>query len=101
MQRRIMLVDLSHLAEGAPAKIAVTSVPNVSLADCLKAARGVEPRSHLMGNRFVLDEAVLTCRLNGLLVQVHCVEIAAFDASDLGADQCRAVSEILGAIVGQ
>src|SRR5580693_358533 len=101
MQRRIMLVNLPHLAEGAPAKITVACVPKVGLADCLEAAHGVKPRSHLMGDRFVLDEAVLTCRLNGLLIQVHGVEIAALEASDLGGDQCRAVSEILGAILGQ
>src|SRR6267143_4408925 len=98
MQRRVLLVELPHLAEGSPAKIAVACAPKVSLGECLEAPRSVKPRSRLMGKRFVLDEAVLTCRSNGLLIQVHCVEIAAVDASDLGGDQRCAVPEILGTI---
>ncbi len=54
-----------------------------------------------MGDRFVLDEAILTGRLNGLLIEVHCVEIAALDARDLCGDQFCPVSEILGAVLGQ
>src|ERR1700730_4748160 len=98
MQRRLLLVELPHLAEGSPAKIAVACAPKVSLGKCLEAARGVKSRSRLMGNRFVLDEAVLTCRSNGLLIQMHSVEIAALAATDLGDDYRRVVPEILGTI---
>jgi len=38
-----------------------------------------------MGQRFVLDEAVLVSRLNRLLVQLHRVEGAVFEAGDHAA----------------
>ena len=69
------------------------------MADHLEAARQVEPRGRLMGQALVLDEAVLTGRLSGLLVQVHRVEGAVFEASDLGGDQRRTVREILGTVL--
>ena len=59
----------------------------------LEAARRVEPRGHLMGQRFVLDEAVLVTRLNRLLVQTHGVEVSPFEAGDLGRHQCVLVGE--------
>src|SRR6267143_4421921 len=63
------------------------------MSDRLKAVRRVEPCGHLMGKRFVLDEAVLASRLNGLLVQLHRVEGAAFNAGDLSRHQRELVTK--------
>ncbi len=51
------------------------------------------------GNAFVLDETALARQADGLLVETLGVERSLFDAGDLGADQRRAVSEILGAVM--
>ena len=47
-----------------------------------------------------MDKAVFVCRADGLFVKVLGVELAAFDACDLRADQRGAVFEILRAILG-
>ncbi len=70
------------------------------MGDRLEAVRGVEPRGHLMGQRFVLDEAVLASRLNGLVVQVHRVEGASFEAGDLGQHERVLVGESRWIVVG-
>jgi len=44
-------------------------------------------RGYLMGHALVLDEAVLASRLNGLLVQTHCIGVSPFEAGDLGRHQ--------------
>ncbi len=46
-----------------------------------------------MGQRFVLDEAVLASRLNRLFVKLHRVEGASFDAGDFGQHQRVLVGE--------
>src|SRR5260370_42580993 len=48
-----------------------------------------------MGQRFVLKEAVLVSRLNGLIVQAHCVKISPLDTGDLGRHQGVLVSQQL------
>ncbi len=63
------------------------------MGDRLKAVRQVEPCGHLIDQRFVLDEAVLASRLNRLLVQLHRVEGAPFEAGDLGRHQCVLIAE--------
>ena len=93
VQARVAFVELLHLAERAPAVVAVPRVAEIRVGNRLEAARQVEPRGHLMGQRFVLDEAVLASRLNGLLVQTHRVDVAAFDAGDLSQHQHVLVGE--------
>jgi hypothetical protein len=68
------------------------------VADSLDPARQVKPCRPLVGQRFVLYEAILAGRLNGLLVQTHCVRFPPFHAGRLGGGQRRAVGEILGAV---
>ncbi len=46
-----------------------------------------------MRQRFVLDEAVLASRLNGLLVQAHRVGVSPFEAGDLGQHQRVLIGE--------
>ncbi len=56
-----------------------------------KTTRRIEPCDKLIGERFVFG------RSNGLFVKAHRVNVAAFDASDLRANQCCPVFEILQA----
>src|SRR4029077_20524598 len=69
------------------------------LGDRLKTARRVKPGGEFVSHAFVLNEAVLPRRTDGLLIQALGVQLPSFDAGDLGADQRRAVSKILGAIL--
>ena len=65
----------------------------IGVGNCLNAAHRVEPRGHLIGQRLILDEAVLTRQVNSLLVQTHCVDVSAFDAGDLSRHQRVFVGE--------
>src|SRR5271157_5123904 len=97
----VRLVNLPHLAECTPAKIAVAGVSQIGVGDRLEAARGVEPRSNFMRDGFVVDEAMFPGRLNSLFVKLLGIQLAAFDPRNLSGDQCRAVPEILGTILRQ
>lgn len=55
----MQLVELLHLAEGAPAEIAVTGIPKVRLCDRLESAAGIKASRKLIAEAFVLYEAVL------------------------------------------
>ncbi len=98
-QVRIHLLELPHLAVGAPTQIAVAGVPQIQMRDLLEAARRVEARGELVGERLIVDEAVGARRADGLFVKPLGVELAAFQAGDLGADQRGAVLEVLRAIL--
>src|SRR5882762_1769092 len=67
------------------------------MRDLLKPMRGVEARGKLVGERLVVDKAVCAGRANGLFVEAHSVNIAAFDAGSLRRNQGRTVLEVLGA----
>ena len=99
LEVRIQLVELPHLAVGAPAQIAVAGVPQIHVRDLLEAARRVEARGEFVGERLVVNEAVGARRADGLFVEALGVELAAFQAGDLGADQRGAVLEVLRAIL--
>ena len=69
------------------------------MRDLLEATRRVEARGQFVGERLIVDKAVCVCRADGLFVQMLGVELAAFDARDLRADQRGAVFEILRAVL--
>ena len=69
------------------------------MRDFLEAARRVEARGELVGERLVVDKAVCAGRADGLFVEALGIELAAFDPGDLRADQRGAVLEILRAIL--
>src|SRR5258708_25447848 len=58
-EMRMKLLELPHLAERAPAKIAAPRLPQIRVGDRIEGARREEPRSYLMGQAFVLHETVL------------------------------------------
>ncbi len=79
-------------------------MPGVAQIGLGESARSRAPRrsaaAQLVGERLVVDEAVVAGRADGLLVEALGVELAAFDARDLGADQRGAVREVLRAVLG-
>src|SRR4029077_654214 len=54
-----------------------------------------------MGNRFVLDQAILLSGLSGRFIQVLRVQNPVLNASDLGSNQYRAAFEILRTVPRQ
>src|SRR6185312_2931729 len=82
-QMWIESVELSHLPVGAPTQITVPGVPEIRVGDGLEPERHIETRRYLVGQALVLNEAVLSGYPDGLLVQSHCVNGSAFDASKL------------------
>jgi len=96
---RVASIKLPHLAERTPTEVAVIRVPEIGVSDSLIAAGEIRLRSEFVRNALVLSKAVLTRRSYGLFIEALGVQFPVFDAGDLGADQCRAVPEILGAIL--
>src|SRR5271155_5207075 len=88
-------VKLPQLASGAPAQVTVAGVAQVEVRKLVEPARPVELRSTLVGDPFILDEAIVARQAYGLLVQKLGIEVAALQSGDLGADQRSAVPEIL------
>ena len=68
------------------------------MRDLVEATRRVESRGEFIGECLIVDKAVCMRRPDGLFVEMLGIELAAFDASDLCADQCGAVLEILRTI---
>src|ERR1700730_9016381 len=92
------LFELPHLAIGSPKQIAVAGVLQIHSGNFLEATRRIEAGGEFIGNLLIVNEAVGAGRADGLFVEAHRVNIAAVDASNLGADQRGAVLEIVGAI---
>ena len=64
----------------------------------LEAPVEIESARPLVGQRLVVNEAVVAGRADGRLVEAHRLQLAALDAGDLRADQGGAIGEILGAV---
>src|SRR5207244_5739432 len=62
--------------------------------------RRVEARGQLIGDRLIMDKAACVRRADGPIVETHRIELAAFDARDLRADERGAVGEVLRAVLG-
>src|ERR1700736_937031 len=95
---RMKLLELPYLAIGSPAQIAVAGVLQIHAGNLLEAARRVEAGSEFIGERLILNKTAGAGRADGLFVEAHRVNVAAVDASNLGADQRGAVLEIVRAI---
>src|SRR6516165_6111857 len=65
----------------------------------LEAARSVEARGQLVGERLVLNEPIVAGRTDGLFVEAHRIKLAPFDARDLRGHECGAVLEILRTVL--
>src|SRR5428012_11747 len=98
-QLRIELIELLNLGLGAPPQISVSGVPHIGLGKRLEAACRIEACRQFVGERLIVNEAVGAGGADGLFVQLFGLELAAFNARDLGANQGGTVLEIFGAIV--
>ena len=88
----VQSLELPYLTERPPAQIALPRIAQIRLRDPFHAACGVESRGRLMGDSFVLNEAVLACRSDGLLIQTHGFGAPTLDAREL----CRRQSVLVG-----
>ena len=89
---------MPDLTVGSPTEVAVPGVLQIRVRDLLETSCRVEAAGEFVGERLVVDKAILSRRADGLFVKVHGIERAAFDPGDLRPDQCGAVLEILRAI---
>ena len=63
------LIELPHLAIGAPTEVAVAGIPQIAMRDLLEAARRIEACGKLVGERLVVHEAVVAGGADGLFVE--------------------------------
>jgi hypothetical protein len=92
---RMKLFELPHLAIGSPTLIAMPGVPQINASNLLETARRVKARGELVGDPFILDEAILTRQADRLFVKVLSVKFSVFKARDLGPNQGNAIFKIL------
>ena len=97
-QLRMEPIELSHLPVGLPAQVAAPGVAQIELLDLLKAAHRIEARRQFISQGFVLNEALVTRRPDGLLVEPFGIQLPAFEAGDLGPHEGGAVLEGFGAV---
>src|SRR5258708_32130917 len=90
----IRLVEVSHLPDGSPTKVAVAGVPQIQVRELLEPTRRVKARSQLVSDRLIVNKAICTGRADRLLVETLSIELAAFDPRDLCADQGGSVLKI-------
>src|SRR5580692_12830420 len=76
-----------------PTVIAVPGAAEKCVSHCLYAALGIESRGDLIGQRLILDEAILTRQGDCLLIETHCVGVPPFEAADLSRHQRVLVGE--------
>src|ERR1019366_6102804 len=86
------------LAVGSPAEVAIPGLLQVRVRDLLKTTCRVEAAGEFVGERLIVDKVTCAGRADGLLVGAHRVEVAAFNSSELRADQRGAVVEIFRAV---
>src|SRR6267142_1555558 len=98
-EMRMKLFELPHLAIGSPTQIAVAGVLQIHAGNLIEAARRIEAGSEVIGERLLVHKAVVAGRADGLFVEALGIELPAFEASNLGADQRGAVLEIVQAIL--
>src|SRR5580658_4355904 len=83
-QARVTFVKLLHLAVGAPTVVAIPGFLQVRVRYLVEASCGVESRGKLIGDRFVLYEAILARQANGRFEEALCIELSAVQARDFG-----------------
>src|SRR5271163_3848108 len=95
---RVRFVHLTHFSVRPPSEIAGSRVPQISVRNCFESELRIETSRKLVGESFVLNEAVVASRSSGPLVQTHGVGLAPFEARNLGAHQRRPICEVLGTV---
>ena len=76
----------------------MTRVLQIERGDLLEPARPVKCGSPLVGYRFVVGEAVVAGRADGLFIETLGIEFAALQACGLRADQRSVTCKVLWAV---
>src|SRR6266851_9972669 len=92
---RIRLVELTHLPNGSPTEITVASVPQIQVRELLEPTRRVKARGQFVSERLIVNKAICAGRTDRPFVETLSIELAAFEARDLGGDQRRPVRKVL------
>src|ERR1700757_2154741 len=95
----VHLVELPHFSIGSPAQIVVSGVLEVGMGIGLEATSSVEARGHFVGERLVVDQAVVTGRSDGLVIETLSIELPPVKSGDLRADQRGATRKGFRAVV--
>ena len=62
------MVQLRHFAVGSPTLIAIPGFEQIRVCELLEATCCVESRGELVGDRLIVDKAVVVRRADGLFV---------------------------------
>src|SRR5262249_10082998 len=92
-QLGIRLLQLPHLAFGAPAPIAVTRVAPIGVGRRVEAAGGIEPRRQLVGQALALDEVTFAREPDRVFVEVFCLQRSSVDTTGFRGCQRVFVAE--------
>src|SRR5260221_14374444 len=82
-EMRMKLFELPHLAIGSPTQIAVAGVLQIHAGNLLEAPRRVEAGSEFIGERLIVNKAVVAGRGDGLVVEALGIKLPGFEASHL------------------
>ena len=99
-QSRVPFVELFYLSVCAPTVVAVPRRTKMGVASRFKTARQAVLRREFVGEALVLNEVVLTRRIDSLLVQTQGVSVSLFDARDLSQYQRVLVGERRRIVLG-
>src|SRR5215471_15824879 len=84
----------------APAEVTTASVLQIGAGNRLQATRCIKPRRNLIGNGFVVNEAVAVSRADRLVVEARCLRLLTLNASELGANERPTILKIIRAMLG-
>src|SRR5262249_11486136 len=86
-QMRMLRLAQAQLAFRSAAEIGVARIPEIGLGGAREPEGLAQLRRALLGQGFVLDEALLSRQPYGLLVEPQRLHHPALEARNLGADQ--------------
>jgi hypothetical protein len=92
-QIRIEEVKLLHFTKGAPTLVTGPGEAQVTVSGALGIPAQIKSSRDFVGDRFVLDEAILAGQANRFIVKLLRIQYPAFDAGNLGIYQNMFVCE--------
>src|SRR5262249_32307779 len=98
-QVRVCVVQLTDLAVRSPKEVAIPGFEHIRVCELLETTCCVESRGELVGDRLIIDKAVVVRRADGLFVELLGLEHVAFDPGNLRAYQRGTVFKVLRAML--
>src|SRR5580698_11430326 len=92
-QAWVAFVELPYFSVGAPTGVAVARVAEMRVSGRFETARQIVLRRQLVGEAFVLNEAVVARQMDSLLVETQGVAVSLFQTGDLSQYQRVLVAE--------